>query len=525
MPLTSIAHSTARHLRYVTALIALCTPVAGALAATYTVSNCLDSGAGSLRQAVTAANDQAGADVINFNISCSRINLLTPILVSDSVDIVGPGAQSLTLANATDRVFRLEPASMAPAYQTVTIARLRLADSRGGNGGAVYASRSNLGLNAVVFASNEAAETGAALQFEGNSDMPRTLDIERCTFVANGHQSTAGGGAIYASRALLSVRGSLFRQNGSSRSTGGAIYAIDGTTVIDSSAFTANSASTGGAIAVAAIVGQSTLRVLASTLLNNVAANSDPSLYGGGAIWTSRSALQIHNSTLFGNTVQGSATGAAIDAYGSSLQLINNSIVANRVESSTTPNGAITGLYAFASDDVVPVSIHMRNTAVTGTTALDAMRRHDVLLPLVEGTSGTLDSAFNFVSSQRVGTTDSSTTQPPLLGSIAANGGPDTGAPGAAEPMYTVAPAFGSPLRNAGSVAAAVALATDQRGEGFPRVTGSAIDIGSIELAMPVVVDELPQPVPVGAPWSIVLLALLALALTAATIGRTRPRA
>jgi len=514
--------SPARCRRVAAALIALCVPFTGALSATFTVRNCLDSGTGSLRQAITDANNQAGSDDINFATACSRINLLSPVEVSDSVNLFGPGSQSLTLANATGRVLTIQPASMTAPPPTVTIADLRFADSRGADGGAILAERSNLGLRTVVFANNEAAEAGAALKFSTIGATPLTLDIDRCTFVSNGRGNTVGGGAVYAIGALLSIRRSLFRQNGNLTMTGGAVFALDSTTVIDASAFTANQAGHGGAIAVDSISAPSTLRVLASTLLNNVASNTDPAQYGGGALWTSLSAVQIHNSTLYGNTVQGSARGAAIDAYGSSLQLVNNTIVGNRVESSMSPNGAITGLYAFASDDVVPVSIHMRNTAVTGTVALDAMRRYDVLLPAVEGTSGTLDSAFNFVTSQRVGTTDASTTLPPLLGAIAANGGPETGAPGAAEPMYTVVPTTNSPLRNAGSVAAAVALATDQRGEGFPRVTGSAIDIGSIELAVAVVVDETPLPVPLGAPW---ITALLALALTAAAIGRARPRA
>ena len=45
--------------------------------ATYTVTNILDSGAGSLRQAITDANSNGGTDTINFNISCTGVHTIT----------------------------------------------------------------------------------------------------------------------------------------------------------------------------------------------------------------------------------------------------------------------------------------------------------------------------------------------------------------------------------------------------------------------------------------------------------------
>lgn len=47
------------------------------LLATYTVSNTNDSGAGSLRQAITDANGNAGADSINFNIAGTGVHTIT----------------------------------------------------------------------------------------------------------------------------------------------------------------------------------------------------------------------------------------------------------------------------------------------------------------------------------------------------------------------------------------------------------------------------------------------------------------
>src|SRR5207244_573235 len=64
-----------------------------ALAASFTVTNTNDSGAGSLRQAILDANASAGADTISFNISASGVQriTLTTILpsITDPVTIDG----------------------------------------------------------------------------------------------------------------------------------------------------------------------------------------------------------------------------------------------------------------------------------------------------------------------------------------------------------------------------------------------------------------------------------------------------
>ncbi len=71
----------ARILRVPLALVLLC--AAGSLAAaTFTVTSTADSGAGSLRQAITDANNAGGTDTVAFNIAGSgphTIALATPL--------------------------------------------------------------------------------------------------------------------------------------------------------------------------------------------------------------------------------------------------------------------------------------------------------------------------------------------------------------------------------------------------------------------------------------------------------------
>src|SRR5438045_5667219 len=61
-------------------LVALAVTIVGpaAFADTFPVTNTNDSGAGSLRQAITDANNHSGADVISFSIAGAGVHTITP---------------------------------------------------------------------------------------------------------------------------------------------------------------------------------------------------------------------------------------------------------------------------------------------------------------------------------------------------------------------------------------------------------------------------------------------------------------
>ena len=90
----------------ITAVFALCAiglGVAPARAATFTVSTLNDSGAGSLRQAITDANASAGADTIVFNAGLTGTITLASDFpnISDALTVAGPGEEALTIDGAT----------------------------------------------------------------------------------------------------------------------------------------------------------------------------------------------------------------------------------------------------------------------------------------------------------------------------------------------------------------------------------------------------------------------------------------
>src|SRR5947209_12948377 len=103
------------------------------LPSTFTVTNLLDSGAGSLRAAVHDAEFNPGADDIAFAVT-GTIGLTSgELLIEDSLTINGSGASALTVSgNNGTQVFRIFGAP------TVLIANLTVANGVSGSGGGLY---------------------------------------------------------------------------------------------------------------------------------------------------------------------------------------------------------------------------------------------------------------------------------------------------------------------------------------------------------------------------------------------------
>jgi hypothetical protein len=93
------------------------------LLSTFTVTNLLDSGAGSLREAVTAANANPGADSIDFATTGTIALTSGRLNITDSLIINGPGASALTVSGeGLSQVFEIT------GNPTVTIAGLTVAN-------------------------------------------------------------------------------------------------------------------------------------------------------------------------------------------------------------------------------------------------------------------------------------------------------------------------------------------------------------------------------------------------------------
>ena len=178
-------------------------------ATTITVTNGNDSGPGSLRQALADVND---GDTINFAVT-GTIGLTSgELLVTKSITISGPGAESLAVnGNAKSRVFHIA------SGQTVNISGLTITNGHvSDSGGGIYNDHAMLTLNDCTISDNSATDNlGGAIHNDGENVGHATLQINNSLITNN-----SGGGiyndAIQAGTAMLVITDSTLSNNGPS---------------------------------------------------------------------------------------------------------------------------------------------------------------------------------------------------------------------------------------------------------------------------------------------------------------------
>jgi hypothetical protein len=147
--------------------------------ATITVTNTNNSGAGSLREAITAANMMNGADVIEFDISGEPVNYYQDNFVADSVTTATTTTGPVFDADPDfpGGWFSIRPTSALPTIdETLVIA--------GGTQGNLH------GLSIAIELSGQFQATGDGLQIDSNDVTIRDLTVNR--FNADGIQISSG---------------------------------------------------------------------------------------------------------------------------------------------------------------------------------------------------------------------------------------------------------------------------------------------------------------------------------------------
>ena len=207
-----------------------------------TVTNLLDSGAGSLRNAI--ATTPAGGTV-DFTVA-GTIVLAGEIAITKNLTITGPGAKSVTINGNGARIFNVS----GPV--TVSISGLTLTGGQAPRGGAI-ASNATLLLNGMRFNGNSASEGGGALHvYRESGGGAGTATIHSTTFDANTvpGPSGVGGGAMLlegiaatlaplaaAQKAALTLVNSTISGNlsgGPSSVGGGVVYSIADVVLVSS---------------------------------------------------------------------------------------------------------------------------------------------------------------------------------------------------------------------------------------------------------------------------------------------------
>jgi hypothetical protein len=186
---------------------------------TLTVSNNLDSGAGSLRAEIAVANSN---DTIVF---APRLQGQTITLTSGELDITksltiqGPGATHLTISGGgLSRVFNVTASN-------VTLSGLTIADGYADLGAGVFNTGSLTLSNCVL--DNNSAQQGGAIYNNGG-----TMTVSGCTLKGNSAVvypglTTGEGGGIY-NNGSLSLIGSTVASNSSGYLGGGIFNDVHG---------------------------------------------------------------------------------------------------------------------------------------------------------------------------------------------------------------------------------------------------------------------------------------------------------
>lgn len=494
-------------------------------AATFTVTNTLNTGAGSLRQAVVDANAAAGADTIVFDASFNlpQTIILASVIaingVDDTLTITGPGANLLTVSgNNAVQVFSISAGEITSISgltitaaaggaiangATLTVTNVVFDANTDSNGGAITNSGVSLDVIGCTFSNN--TNTGPAVSGSGGAAIFNSAlaTINNSTFTNNSTTSGAQGGAI-DNRGTMTITGSTFTGNttlGTGQNARGGAIAVQsaGALTINNCTFDGNSSKKdGGAIYRQPNSGTPILAINNSSFTNNIS-NSDNTTDGdGGALslsgpgsatitgstFSGNSAntgrvggaiavnmpLTITNSTVSGNTAGNN--GGGIYALGTAtaiVDIINSTIVNN----TATANGG--GVQRASATNPV----NFRNTIVANNTA-NGGTSPDVL--------GTFNSnGFNLIENTTGATFTGDTLtnvtgQDPMLAPLANNGGPT---------MTHAYTSFSSPVIDKGFNSAA--LAADQRG--FARTLddpsipnadgGDGTDIGAFEQQSP----------------------------------------
>src|SRR3954470_9851746 len=151
------------------AAIAAASPLAGA--ATFTVANLNDAGAGSLRDAIGHANAAPGADTVQFQAGLAgMIPLASEIAIIDTVHVAGSGVGTIKVdGNLSTRLFKVQRASGNAI--TATFSGLTLANGHAPDeGGAIWASGDNVSVVGCILDGNIANTRGGAI-FVANANL------------------------------------------------------------------------------------------------------------------------------------------------------------------------------------------------------------------------------------------------------------------------------------------------------------------------------------------------------------------
>lgn len=411
-----------------------------AQAATIVVTHVADShvpGGCSLREAIRSANEDltppqtscaAGGPNDIIQIPFATLALTQGELVitaGTSTTLIGTLPQRSEITRAAvaplSRIIRVT-SSTALVVENLTISNGRT-PSQSDPAGGILASDLTL-INSEV-RNNRAGYGGGVYAFS-------RLTLNRSAVVDNGTFGAGGGAGILFSGSNLTLIDSVVSGNDALGSGGGIHVAAAASMNITGSTIAGNTASwRGGGLFIDVSSAGSQLHIDNSTIHGNIA-EGDSGISGGGGILLNRGTLRIRNSTIHRNLCHA-------DSAGSGIHLLGDASNRSLMLSSTLVAGNLRGFSKYEQDIAAA-----NNTIITGSNNV------------IHHTSATVQVPAN------------THVCLPQMGSLGSHGGPTP-----TVPLYDANCGRDAGLANGFSI--------DQRGPGYPRVVGTAADIGAFE--------------------------------------------
>lgn len=404
-------------------------------ATNWVVTNCGDSGTGSLRDAVSQA--VSGDTVDLTQLDCSVISLTTASLVlgQQSLGIVGPGPELLSIDGSG-----VEGAGLLYHLGTGTIA----IDGLELENGTKY--------------KNNANAAGGCIHSQGNVVITNS-NLTGCMAKAAGVYSALGGAVFsaYSTYVANTTLAGNFAQSAAGYASGGGIYALGGldavyATVFSNFATTGNGPSWGGGI-----FARGAATILSSTIANNHSGR----MAGVALVDTNSNLALVSNSTISGNT----ATEFIGGLYSRQTLYLSNSTITDNVSASAY-DASNNPVGAGVSIGNQPLPLFVYSTAIVNNQVGSGP-----LFDLGGSALASIQGSHDAIGTSSMSTPPDTYHGPMTFGLLQDNGGL----------VLTSALLPSSFGIDAGLASPFAVSAYDERGPGFSRQIGPAVDIGAVE--------------------------------------------
>lgn len=440
-------------------------------AANFTVTNVSDSGAGSLRAALSSANNNNQADSITFANSLQNQTLVLTsdeLRITSEVTLIGFTNASFTISgDLTHRLFAL-PGDAAivtmnnltlidgigsgiASSGTLTLNNCTLRNHQGGRGAALLNEGGSITLNDCLIEGNISDDDAAVNSFGSGPNL-----INRCRFVGN--RSDRNGGA-FASFGPFTVTDSTFEDNWAGLN-GAGLFNGNNLDLINCTFLNNQAIISGGAIDNRG----GSLNAINCTFDNNSAAS-------GGAI-VARFGINLINCTIANNSASGISNISSL----TQSEIINGFNGAENFVDAGNINaiGTAGGLLTLASGN-----FNLANTILANNSPQQISTQPSTTI-FLNGNNLASDDSFAAVSNL-VNANNLIANTNPLLAPLSNNGGQ----------VFTFALLPNSPAIDAGENSiinnAPISFNSDARGSdrilaGLPSSNNPTVDLGAFEL-------------------------------------------